>query len=436
MKLNLRSKETLVNDLEIVRSETLELMEQIPESFLFNPPKPFMGPIIWDLAHIAKFEEIWILINAAGLKEKSNLSDDDFNAIKTPRKIREELNLPSLRDSLEYMSKTRNQVFDILDSASLDTDDKLLKNGYVFDLVIQHEYQHQETILQSLALFDSPSFICPKPKPQNETTFEEKMVLVPAGDFVLGTAHSGFAYDNELPSHTTFLEEFFIDSAPVSNERYLNFIESDGYNREDLWSERGMKWKTEEDAESPLYWYKENGTWFRRVFDKVMEIPPKEPLIHVSYWEAEAFANFEGKRLPTEQEWEKACRWDPSTGETYSYPWGEEEPDNHKANIGKNRWCPAPIGSYEESVSPSGCHQMLGDVYEWTSSSFLPYDGFEAFPYDEYSAVHFGEEYKVLRGASWATSGKVARATFRNWDFPERRQLFAGFRCAMDSDKT
>jgi len=434
--LNFRTKDTVVSDLEKVRSETLDLVEQIPESFLFNPPKTFMGPIIWDLAHIAKFEEIWILKNVAGLKEKSNLSDDDYNAIKTPRKIREDMDLPSLRDLLAYMFNTRNQVLDTLDSTMLESDDKLLKNGYVFDLVIQHEYQHQETILQSLALFDSPPFICPKPKPQNETTLEEKMVLIPAGDFILGTAVSRFAYDNELPSHNTFLEEFLIDSAPVSNERYLNFIENDGYNREEYWSERGMRWKIEENVKSPLYWYKENGTWFRRVFDKVMKIPFKEPVIHVSYWEAEAFANFEGKRLPTEQEWEKACRWDPNTGETYSYPWGEEEPDSDKANIGKNRWCPSPVGSYEESASPSGCHQMLGDVYEWTSSSFLPYDGFEAFPYDEYSAVHFGEKYKVLRGASWATSGKVARATFRNWDFPHRRQLFSGFRCAMDSDKT
>ena len=434
--MNIRTKDTLFGDLEKVRSETLELVEQIPGSFLFNPPKPFMGPIIWDLAHIAKFEEIWILKNAAGLDEKSILPDDDYNAIKTPRKIREELTLPSFTESLEYMSYTRKKVFDFLDSATLDGDDRLLKNGYVFDLAIQHEYQHQETILQSLALFDSPPFECPKPKPQNETALVERMLLIPAGDFVLGTDNPHFAYDNELPAHETYLDEFLMDSTPVTNERYLNFIESDGYNRKEFWSEKGMKWKSEENAESPLYWYMENGTWFRRVFDKVMKIPPREPVIHVSYFEAEAFANFEGKRLPTEQEWEKACCWNPDSGETYSYPWGEEEPDNDKANIGKERWGPAPVGSYENSTSPSGCHQMLGDVYEWTSSSFLPYDGFEAFPYEEYSAVNFGEEYKVLRGASWATSTKVARASFRNWDYPQRRQLFSGFRCAMDSDKT
>ena len=434
--MNFRSKDTLVSDLEKVRSETLELVEQIPESFLFNPPKPFMGPIIWDLAHIAKFEEIWILKNAAGLEEKSSLSDDDYNAIKTPRMIREELKLPSLKDSLVYMSHIRKQVFDFLHSATFNGDDKLLNNGYVFDLAIQHEYQHQETMLQSLALFDSPPFKCPPPLPENGASLEESMVLLREGEFVLGNDNSRFVYDNELPAHKTFLEEFLIDSAPVTNERYLNFIESNGYDREEFWSEKGMKWKSEKNAESPLYWYKESGTWFRRIFDKVTEIPSKEPVIHVSYWEAEAFAKYEGKRLPTEQEWEKACCWDPASGESYSYPWGEEDPDNNKANIGKNRWCPAPVGSYKESASPSGCHQMLGDVYEWTSSSFLPYDGFEAFPYDEYSAVHFGKDYKVLRGASWATSGKVARATFRNWDFPQRRQIFAGFRCAMDSDKT
>ena len=426
----------MISDLEKVRSETLGLVEQMPESFLINPPKPFMGPIIWDLAHIAKFEEIWILKNAAGLDEKSDLSDDDYNAIKTPRKIREELILPSLTDSLAYMSRIRKHVIDFLHSVTLDPDDKLLNNGYVFELAIQHEYQHQETILQSLALFDSPPFNCPALPSENGASLEESMVLIPEGDFVLGTDNLRFAYDNELPAHKTFLEAFLIDSAPVTNERYLIFIEGNGYDREEFWSEKGMKWKSQESAESPLYWYKENGVWFRRVFDKVTKISPKEPVIHVSYWEAEAFANFEGRRLPTEQEWEKACCWNPNSGETYSYPWGEEEPDDDKANIGKKRWCPSPVGSYKDSASPSGCHQMLGDVYEWTSSSFLPYGGFEAFPYEEYSAVHFGKDYKVLRGASWATSGKVARATFRNWDFPQRRQLFSGFRCAMDLEKS
>ena len=290
-------------------------------------------------------------------------------------------------------------------------------------------------MLQSLAMFDSPPFKCPAASPENEAMLKETMVLIPEGEFAMGTDKSSFAYDNELPAHNSFIDEFLIDSAPVTNERYMNFVENDGYKREEFWSVEGLEWKSQENTESPLYWYRENGNWFRRVFDKTVKISPKEPVIHVSYWEAEAFAKFEGKRLPTEHEWEKACRWNPKSGETYSYPWGEEEADSGRANIGKMRWCPAPVGSYKDSASPTGCHQMLGDVYEWTSSSFLPYDGFEAFPYDEYSAVHFGENYKVLRGASWASSGKVARATFRNWDYPQRRQLFSGFRCAMDLDK-
>ena len=435
MGLSLITVESIERDLARVRKETLDLIGMIPEDFLFNPPKPFMGPIIWDLTHIGKFEELWILHNSSGNKMDEFYRNDDYNAIITPRKNRISLDLPSIPDSLKYLNSIRDRVIDYLHKVDLRSTDELLRNGYVFDLAIQHECQHQETILQSLALYHSPPFISPEHQPGNGTIFEAGMVKVPSGKFQLGSSSGGFSYDNEHNSSELFLGEFLIDCYPVTNHDFMQFIEDDGYMNKEFWSKEGWTWKSEEDADAPLYWEKIDGEWNRRSYHKSLPVSHSEPVIHVSYWEAEAYAKYKGKRLPTEFEWEKACRWNPETEETLTYPWGEEEPNQKNANIGIKRWSPAPVGSYKDAVSPVGCHQMIGDVYEWTSSDFLPYDEFKAFPYEEYSKVNFGTEYKVLRGSSWATSSLVARSTFRNWDFPRRRQIFAGFRCAMDAEE-
>jgi iron(II)-dependent oxidoreductase len=154
---------------------------------------------------------------------------------------------------------------------------------------------------------------------------------------------------------------------------------------------------------------------------------------HVCWYEADAYARWSGKRLPTEAEWEKAASWDAPAGRKRRYPWGDESPDHDRANLGQRRFGPDPVGSHPRGVSAYGCHQMLGDVWEWTASDFEPYPGFVSFPYREYSEVFFGPEYKVLRGGSWATHPRAVRSTFRNWDYPIRRQIFAGFRCARDA---
>jgi len=435
LRLSSRTVESVKRNLEKVRKDTLDLVEMIPEDLLFQPPKPYMGPIIWDLVHIGIFEELWILHNSGGNKMDEVYRNDNYNAILTPRKNRLKLDLPSLSDSLNYLKSIRDRVTDYLGEVDLNSINELLKNGYVFDLSIQHECQHQETILQSLALYNSPPIVSPETPSVNGISFEERMVTVPSGKFQLGNKSDNFIYDNEKNSSEVFLDDFLIDSYPVSNGNFIQFIENDGYEKREYWSKGGWKWKLEENVDAPLYWEKIDGKWNRRSFNQTFGVPLSEPVVHVSYWEAEAYANYKGKRLPTEFEWEKACRWNPETGETRSYPWGEAEPSHNNANIGKKRWSPAPAGSYKDSVSPVGCHQMIGDVYEWTSSDFLPYDEFKAFPYEDYSKVHFGSGYKVLRGSSWATSQLVARSTFRNWDFPHRRHIFAGFRCAMDAEK-
>ena len=167
--------------------------------------------------------------------------------------------------------------------------------------------------------------------------------------------------------------------------------------------------------------------------DQVGPVNPQHPVCHVCYYEAEAYARWAGKRLPTEQEWEAACSWDPQTGSKILYPWGDETPTFEHANLDQLAFGTASVGAYAKNVSPIGCYGMIGDVWEWTSSDFEPYPGYETFPYKEYSELFFGTDYKVLRGGSWATRPGAIRSTFRNWDYPIRRQIFSGFRCARDA---
>jgi iron(II)-dependent oxidoreductase len=258
------------------------------------------------------------------------------------------------------------------------------------------------------------------------------MIRVDVEHATLGTDDRARAYDNERPRHAVRIAPYWIDRTPVTNAQYLEFMADGGYSRPELWTEAGRAWLGETKAESPKYWWRESGEWLRRSMDRVTPPVANEPVIHVCYHEAEAFARWAGKRLPTETEWEVAASWDPRTEHSLAYPWGDREPRTSDANLDQLGFDVAPVGAYRENVSPLGCYGMLGDVWEWTSTDFNGYPGFSAFPYPEYSEVFFGTEYKVLRGGSWATRFGAIRNTFRNWDYPIRRQIFSGFRCARD----
>jgi iron(II)-dependent oxidoreductase len=205
-----------------------------------------------------------------------------------------------------------------------------------------------------------------------------------------------------------------------------------GYRRRELWSDAGWEWLRDATVESPKYWVRIDGAWHERVMDRVRPVDVERPVCHVCWYEAEAYATWAGKRLPTELEWEAAASWDPATGAARRYPWGDEPATPALANVDQLAFDTAPVGAYQHNLSPIGCYGMIGDVWEWTASDFQGYPGFEPFPYPEYSQAFFGAEHKVLRGGSWATRPGAIRNTFRNWDFPIRRQIFAGFRCARD----
>ena len=370
------SKEAIADRLAAARRRTYELIEPLDDDQLNCVYSPILSPLAWDLGHIANFEELW-LVQTIGEREPLRGELGRFyDAIENPRRSRGEL--PILRDAelRSYLAEVRDRTLEVLgelDEADLgpDAEDPLLREGFVYEMLLAHEQQHNETMLQLLQMVDGyeprrrrdagPTALPSMSAPQT--------VVVEAGEHEIGAAATGFAYDNERARHPVELGAFEIDRTPVTNGAYISYMEETG-------------------AEPPLYWERDaEAGWVGVARGRRDPVDPAAPVVHVCWEEAEAFAGWAGKRLPSELEWEAAC--DRLEG--------------------------------------------VGQVWEWTSSDFRAYPGFRAFPYREYSEVFFGAEHKVLRGGSWATDPAVMRPSFRNWDLPRRRQIFSGIRCAQDA---
>lgn len=428
--------------LEEARSRTLLLISPVTSDDLRIQHNPLMSPVVWDLGHIAHFEDVWLVQNIESGGSGSEGLSGVFDPFTNPRVVRGGLPLPDIDACLQLLAEVRQRTLEKLAEVDLDTDRPLVHDGYVYRMVAQHEYQHNETILQALQLkqgepYRAPRQVTlPKARPvEGESACDPlgNMVRFPGGMVEIGTDDRSEAYDNERPLHRQRVRPFWIDQAPVTNGSYVKFIEAGGYDKRELWSEAGWVWRTREKLVAPMYWWREAGVWHTRYMDRSTPVDPEVPVCHVCYYEAEAFATFAGKRLPTELEWEAAAAWDPATGLKRKYPWGDEQPTSALANLDQLAFEPAPVGGYPKNVSPIGCYGMIGDVWEWTASDFSGYPGYSSFPYKEYSEVFFGSEYKVLRGGSWATRPGAIRNTFRNWDYPIRRQIFSGLRCARDA---
>ncbi len=423
----------LCEQLMEARARTLLLVASLSNEDLRAQHDPLMSPILWDLGHIAHFEELWLTRNLAGEIEFSEMPGL-YNPFEHPRATRAALPLPCLRDLIGIAADIRADTLQSLRSANLGSTDPLLAGGFVYNLVLQHEYQHNETILQTLQLKTGEPYRAPRATvaPRAGTGSFDQMVRVEAGDYPIGSNDTAVTYDNEQPQHLHSLGAYEIDTAPVTNASYAEFIADHGYDRPDLWSEAGRAWLADSAVAAPKYWITSANGWTTRTMDATTAVAPNHPVCHVCYYEAEAYARWAGKRLPTEQEWEVAASWNPTTARCQRFPWGDENPTALHANLDQLCFATAPLGAFDRNVSPLGCYGMIGDVWEWTSSDFAGYPGFAPYPYPEYSQAFFGSEYKVLRGGSWATRPGAIRNTFRNWDYPIRRQIFSGFRCARD----
>lgn len=424
----------LAADLAEARERTFQLVASLSPEDLHRQHDRLMSPVIWDLGHIAAFEELWLTRNLSGRIEFSEMPGL-YNPFEHPRRVRGTLALPGLADVRETMAGIRARVLDRLATADLRGGPALLRDGYVYRMVLQHEYQHGETILQTLQLKQGAPYVPVERRapPAARASLEPgAMAFFPGGEVRLGTDDRSAAYDNERPRHAYRLAPFWIDVTPVTNGQYLAFMEAGGYGRRELWTEEGWSWVADAGVSSPKHWTHDSAGWRTRTMDVVRPLDPARPVCHVSWHEARAYARFAGKRLPTEAEWEAAASWDPAGGAQRLYPWGDQPWSPELANLDQLVFDTAPVGAYPRNISPIGCYGMIGDVWEWTASDFRGYPGFEPFPYREYSEAFFGAEYKVLRGGSWATRPGAVRSTFRNWDYPIRRQVFSGFRCARD----
>jgi gamma-glutamyl hercynylcysteine S-oxide synthase len=414
--------------LERAREATDEILAAVPEARQVAQVAPGHAPLVWDLALIAHFEELWLLRNLNGSAPLEEQHAEVYAAFRARNG-----KLPPLRPEQvrAYADHVREHALHLVDHIDFDAPNALVRRGFVFGLVLQHELQHQETMLETLQLDTAAEYPTREEPPPDEAPAGPDEILVEAGSFILGATDEPWAYDNELVPHEVEVRSYYIDRQPVTNAQFVEFVAQRGYDSAKHWSERGWEWRENEDVKAPLYWQLGDHGWERVRFGRREPVPLEEPVQHVSFFEAEAYAHWAGKRLPTEAEWERAAAWDERRGKS-RFPWGREFM-GYEANLARRRFRPAPVGSYAGGASPSGCVQLTGDVWEWTSSHFLPYPGFLSFPYPEYSEVYFGEEYRVLRGGSWATDPLVARGSFRSWELPGRRHHFAGFRCARDA---
>ncbi len=388
--------------MEEARRHTLTLVEPLTEEQLNRVYDPILSPLIWDLGHIANFEELWLVQRVGGREPLRGDLGELYDAIEQPRKIRGELPILRADEVRPYMDQVRERTLEVLDEIVLDPEDPVLADGFVYEMLLAHEHQHNETMLQLLQMVESYEPVEVDQGPAAEAVSDgPEMVLVEGGPHEIGAPDVGFAYDNERPRHRVELAPFWIDRAPVTNAAYIAYLEETG-------------------AEPPMYWERDGeGGWIRTAMGRSEEVDPRLPVIHVTWPEADAFARWAGKRLPTEMEWEAAARG----------------ADRDRANLDQFSFGPAPAGAYTDAAAGCGAVQMLGDVWEWTSSDFTAYPGFRAFPYPEYSEVFFGDRHKVLRGGAWATRRDVVRTSFRNWDLPQRRQIFSGIRCARDESE-
>ncbi|WP_375139374.1 ergothioneine biosynthesis protein EgtB [Nocardia cyriacigeorgica] len=426
-----RLRSRIADTLTRARSRTAALTDCLDEAELVAQHSRLMSPLVWDLAHIGNQEELWLVRDVGGREPVRADIDELYDAFKHARANRPSLPLLNPGQAREYVGTVRDKVWDVLDHSTL-RGAPLVEGGFAFGMIAQHEQQHDETMLATHQLRAGPPVLSAPSAPTGIAAVSGE-VIIPAGQFTMGTSTDPWALDNERPAHLAYVPGFAIDAAPVTNEQYLTFIADGGYDRPELWSKRGWDHRLEAGLVAPQFWERDSGgQWWRRVFGVLTPLRPHQPVVHVCWFEADAYARWAGKRLPTETEWEKAARYDPDTGRSRRYPWGEAEPDAAHANLGQRHLEPADVGAYPAGASPAGVHQLIGDVWEWTASGFDPYPGFRAFPYREYSEVFFGGDYRVLRGGSFGTDPVACRGTFRNWDHPIRRQIFAGFRLARD----
>ena len=411
------------------RRVELELLDGLTEDQMLGTPEHFLEPPIWEIGHVGWFQEYWIgrhLGGAAPLRPGSDAMYDSFNVSYT---LRWSHRFPSRRQTLDDITEILRRSVARLESATPDADE-----AYFYTLAVQHEDMHAENltlILQTLG-YGRPALVRARssalPAAGDEMPGD---VAVPGGTFALGASpDEPFVFDNEKWAHPVEVAPFRIAATPVTNAEFQAFVGDDGYRRRELWERRGWDWRRRARAEQPIFWVRgDDGRWYERRFDAMTALAPWHPVVHVNWYEAQAYCRWAGRRLPTEAEREMAATLDPTTGRKRRFPWGDEPPTPERANLDFRAGGTIDVRALPAGDSAAGCRQMIGNVWEWVEDTFEPYPGFVCGPYREYSQPYFGQK-KVLRGGCWTTRSRLIRSTWRNFYMRHRRNIFAGFRTA------
>ena len=417
--MKLKSIQSLREDLNVAltkcRRSTLELLSKTDRQSFQTQAHLDFSPVGWHFGHIASSESYWILQKYARIAPIYTQYHKLFAADGLPKSQRQ--NLPAKEVIQDYLDRVRKEVLTYLEIAPIEKQERLWR------WLLQHETQHNETINLVLQLHqwkndrNNATLNLPGHSAPIAPFISSEMVTIPASKFEIGN-NAIEAMDNEKPAHLIYLDTYEIDRYPVTCKQYGEFMAAGGYQNRKWWSDRGWQWLTLNPVSQPLYW-SNSSDW------------DNCPVCGVSWYEAEAYANYLGKRLPTEAEWEKAATWNPKTGTKQLYPWGDRYPSAKTCNYDTIVGHTTPVNAHPLGQSPIGCYDMLGNVWEWTASIFQAYPGFKSYPYRGYSRVYFDNQHRVLRGGSWATLGWGLRSTFRNWYYPHVRQMLAGFRCAV-----
>jgi iron(II)-dependent oxidoreductase len=418
------------------RRRTLALLEDLSDEQLIGPHLDIVNPLLWEIGHLAWFQEKWALRELRGERPLWEQADGLYDSAGVAHNTRWSLSLPSRAETLAYMRRVLECAV-----ARLAGHTPSAKEFYFYHLAAYHEDMHGEAIVYSRQTLAYPAPPCTGralENPSHAAAVAEPAddVQVPGGLFMLGANHDdSFVFDNEKWAHEVAIRPFAIARTQVTNGDFAKFVEDGGYLRQGFWSEAGWKWREAASARHPVYWLRDaGGGWHWRRYDRIVPLEARLPVLHVNWYEADAYCRWAARRLPNEAEWEAAASAEPAAGGTAlgprkrKYPWGDEPPAPHRAHLdGASDGCIA-VDALAAGDSAFGCRQMIGNTWEWTASDFGLYPGFTADPYKEYSEPWFGGSYKVLRGGAFATRGRLVRNTYRNFFTPDRRDILAGFR--------
>lgn len=419
----------------LLRSQSLTdtLLRSFEGTRLSVPMIPIVNPPLWEIGHVGWFNEFWV--HRAGAFDAPSIvagADALYDSARVHHDSRWTLALPDFAATRRNVASVLEGIFDRLDSIEPagEPDDRL---SYFIQLALLHQDMHNEAFFYTCQTLGYPVDI-PAPVLQGASV-ESSDVHMPAARMELGARkNAGFVFDNEKWAHEMDVPAFAIARTAVSNAEFMRFVEDGGYARREFWSDAGWQMREALGLAAPRYWLGKNGSWQVKRFDRVIDLPAREPVMHVSWHEAKAYCHWAGRRLPTEAEWERAAATAPGTNEKRSLPWGASNtPEAALANLDARCAGPVPVDALAAGDSGWGVRQMLGNVWEWTESRFAPYPGFSADPYKEYSEPWFAADHRVLRGGSFATPLRLIRTGWRNFYPPHRADPFCGFRtCALD----